>query len=141
MIFYNPQLMENQWQLTLFLVNNPVPFNNFEDHQAAIHLKLSELIESALKEGEHPIRMIEDYLSITYSSGTTVDEIANFNYHTHFMQSALYELRENWEEMDDSLPELSVKNGSGTTREQAIEVYTEITLRSYLEALAQVYES
>ncbi len=139
MIFYNCQLMQSENHLCLYLVSNPVPFERFEDHEAAIQLKIHELVEQAIKEGESPILLIEEYLNRPYFGGDNVDEIAAYIYNSDLMLHAMHELRDAWMEMDLSLPEVSLKHG-GTTKAQALQVYQEITLRSYLETLAKILD-
>ena len=139
MIFYNSQLMKNESQLRLYLASNPDAFTRFEDHEAALQIQLYDLVERAIAENEDPIALIEAYLQVSYNGTDTVDDIANFLIHTGQMRHAMHNLKENWDEMDETLPELSLKYAS-TSREQAIQVYSEITLRSYLEALSEVFE-
>lgn len=137
MIFFNNQLMKTTGQLRLFMVNNPVPFTRYEDHEAGIYLQLYELIESAIKEKDNPITMIQDYLGVTYNLGDSINEMTSFLFNTGEMMGALQDLKENWQAFDDSLPNDSLMYG-GTSEEEAKEIYTETTLRNYLEALNQV---
>ena len=69
MIFYHPQLMQNESEAKLFMVINPVAFKNFEDHEAAIFIQLHDLVEKAIKQKESPVSLIEDYLNVTYTGG------------------------------------------------------------------------
>lgn len=138
MIFYNNQLMKNQQQLRLYLVSNPKTFKVFEDHEAAIQIQLHELVARSIKEKESPIALIEEYLQTSYNGGDTVEDIANFLVNTPQMVHALHNLRDNWEQMDETLPEDSLMYG-GTSREEAVQAFSEITLRNYLEALTGVY--
>ena len=71
-----------------------------------------------------------------YTDGKTTEEIANFLAHSDQMQLALWTLKESWSAMDESLPNDSLIYG-GLSKEEAIQLYSEITLRTYLEALAQ----
>ena len=139
MIFYNNQLMKNENQLRMYLVSNPVPFSRFEDHEAALQIQLHELVETAIEKKEDPIMLFEEILKRPYLGGQTADEIASFIYSSDVMFHAMHSLKENWDALDETLPEDSVKYFAGTTKEQATEIFTEITLRTYLEALAEVY--
>ena len=139
MIFYNSQLMKSESQLILYLVSNPKPFSRYDDHEAALQIQLHELIERAIKEKEDPIAMIEEYLQVSYNGGDTVADMANFLINSGQMVHAMHSLKDNWDAMDETLPEVSLKH-SATSWEQAIQIYSEITLRSYLEALSGVYD-
>ena len=119
----------------LFMVSNPSKFERFEDHEAGIFIQLHELIEQAKAMGENPIALIEEYLEVVYNEGNTTDEIASFLLETNKMQTALWTLKECWDKMDDSLPTSSIMYG-GMDKEEAVKLYSETTLRSYLEALA-----
>lgn len=134
MIFYNNQLMKSGSQLKLFLVSNPIPFERYEDHEAAIYIQLHELIEEARKEKENPIALIEDYLGTTYNLGDSDNEIASFLFRTGEMMSALNVLKENWHTLDRSLPEDSLLYG-GVSKEQVTQVFSQLSLRTFLEAL------
>lgn len=136
MIFYNSQLMQNESEAMLYMVSNPVPFIRFEDHQSAIYIHLHQMIEHAINAGENPITLIEDYLNITYNSGESIDEIASFLFQTDKMVSAMWTLKESWDMIDESLPQDSLMYG-GIGRERVLELYSEITLRSYLETLSE----
>lgn len=137
MIFFNNQLMKTPGQLRLFMVGNPKPFTRYEDHEAGIYLQLYELIERAIKEKENPINMIQDYLGVTYNLGDSINEISSFLFHTGEMMGALQDLKENWQALDDTLPEDSLMYG-GASEGEAREIYTETTFRNYLEALNEV---
>lgn len=139
MIFYHNQLMKNENQLWLYLVSNPVPFERFEDHEAGLQIQLYELIERAVENGEDPVMLIEEILGITFWGGETTEEIGHFLVNTEHLYHAMHQLRENWNEMDDTLPEESLEYSSGTTKEQATQLFTEINLRTYLEALSNVF--
>lgn len=129
--------MKNDTQLRLFLVSNPIAFSRYEDHEAALQIQLQELIEKAISDGENVIALIETYLGISYPSGNSLQEMADFLTHTDQMNFALHGLRENWDKMDESLPKDSLMYG-GVTQEQAVQVFSEIDLRTYLEALSDV---
>ena len=135
MIFYNNQLMSGDIKARLFMVSNPSKFERFEDHEAGIFIQLHELIEQARAVRENPIALIEEYLEVVYNEGNTTDEIASFLLKTDKMQTALWTLKESWDKMDDSLPTSSIMYG-GMDKEEAVQLYSETTLRSYLEALA-----
>jgi hypothetical protein len=138
MIFYNSQLMKDENQLRLFLVSNPSPFLRYEDHEAALQIGIHEMVERAIESKENPIALIEQYLQVVYNGGDTPEDIANFIINCHQMVHTMHKLKDNWDEMDDTLPEVSLKH-SATSREQAVQVYYETTLRSYLEALSGIY--
>lgn len=137
MIYFNNQLMPNDTSTKLFMVTNTKPFERYEDHEAALYIQLHQLVEHAFGKGENPIALIEDYLELVYTEGKTVAEIADFLANTDKMQLALWTLKESWDKMDDSAPQDSLLYGSGMDKEEAIQLYSEITLRTYLEALAQ----
>ena len=136
MIYYNNQLMPDDSSAQLFLVSNSVAFEKFEDHEAAIHFHIDQLINVAISEGENPKALIEDYLEISFCDGHTTEEITSFLMETDKMQTALWTLQERWQSMDESLTEDSLLGGNSVGKEEAIQLYAEITLRSYLETLA-----
>ena len=140
MIFYNSQLMQNQHQLRLYLVSNPVAFKRFEDHEAALQIQIHELVEKAIETKDDPVVLIQEYLQTSYIGEDTVEGFANFIICSGQMTHAMFNLRDNWDEMDESLPEVSLRY-SNTSRKQATQVFYEITLRSYLEALSMVYDN
>ena len=139
MIFYNNQLMKNHRQLRLYLVSNPKPFKRFEDHEAALQIQVHELIERAVKEKEDTIALIEEYLQLNYTGGNRPEDIASFLLNTDQMIHAMHTLKDNWDQLDESLPEDSLMYG-GTTRDEAVQAFSEITLRNYLETLSTVYD-
>lgn len=125
-------------QLRLYLVSNPTPFKRFEDHEAALQIQLHELIEKAIKDKEDPVALMEEYLQTNYNGGDTVEDMANYLANTPQMVHALHTLKDNWDQMDETLPEDSLMYG-GTTRDEAVQAFSEITLRNYLEALTGIY--
>ena len=134
MIFYNNQLMSSREEATLYMVSNPVPFRNYDDHEAGIYIQLHELIERAISEGENPILLIEEYLEIVYTGGTDIDEIAAFLFNTDKMNQALWTLQQHWDNIDETLPTNSLMYG-GIDTQEAVQLYCEITLQSYLNIL------
>lgn len=139
MIFFNPQLMPTRAEATLYMVSNPKPFTRFEDHQAALYLQLHDLIERAMEEGDDPILLIEEYLGKVYTDGNIIDQIAAFLMEQDAMILALWTLQESWRNYDASLPENSLMYG-GMDKKEAIQLYAEITLRTYLEVLSKQVE-
>ncbi|GER59623.1 hypothetical protein ULMA_17310 [Patiriisocius marinus] len=137
MIYFNNQLMPNDTSTKLFMVTNTKPFERYEDHEAALYIQLHQLVEHAFAKGENPIALIEDYLELVYTEGKSVGEIADFLANTDKMQLALWTLKESWDKLDETAPQDSLLYGSGMGKEEAIQLYSEITLRTYLEALAQ----
>lgn len=135
MIYYNSELMPDSNSATLFMVTNSKPFTRFEDHEAGIYLQLHTLVELSMESGENPIALIEDYLGITYTDGQAADDIAYFLYYTDSLQNALWSLQVRWQKKTDLVTEDSYLQ-SGISKEQAIEQYTQTTLRVYLEALS-----
>ncbi len=129
--------MPNDTSTKLFMVTNTKPFERYEDHEAALYIQLYQLVEQAFAKGENPIALIEDYLELVYTEGKSIAEIADFLANTDKMQLALWTLKESWDTLDESLPQDSLLYGSGMDKEEAIQLYSEITLRTYLEALAQ----
>jgi len=140
MIFYNPQLMKDEYQLTLFIVSDPHGVDNVADHEAAIYYQILEMVDKVIEKGIDPIPLIENYLNRPYHSGDTNVEMVDFIINSSQMYSALDILHENWNNMDESKPENSIRFLSKTTREQAIEAFSELNLESYLEALAESFE-
>lgn len=126
--------MKNSHQLRLFLVNNPVPFARYEDHEAAIYIELHELMEDAKDAGEDPAALMESYLGTTYPLGHSDEELAAFLFQTGAMQSALNDLKENWDSLDENVPGNSLIYG-GVTLEEVLDTYSTRSLRAYLEAL------
>ncbi|WP_010180398.1 hypothetical protein [Aquimarina agarilytica] len=136
MIYYNPQLMPDDAAITLFIVSNPESFERYEDHEAALHFHLNELIKQAIAEGEMPIALIEDYLEVSYNDGNMVNEISDFLMHTDTMQSALGMLKESWHQKQGDTVEEGLFFGQGISEEEITQKYAQITLRSYLETLS-----
>ena len=137
MIYFNNQLMPNDTSTKLFMVTNTKPFERYEDHEAALYIQLHQLVEHAFAKGENPIALIEDYLELVYTEGKSIAEIADFLANTDKMQLALWTLKESWDKLDETAPQDSLLYGNGMDKEEAIQLYSEITLRTYLEALAQ----
>ena len=137
MIYFNNQLMPNDTSAKLFITTNTKAFERYEDHEAALYIQLHELVEHAFAKGDNPIALIEDYLELVYTEGKSVAEIADFLANTDKMQLALWTLKESWDKLDETAPQDSLLYGSGIDKEEAIQLYSEITLRTYLEALAQ----
>lgn len=137
MIYFNNQLMPNSNSATLFMTTNPKKFERFEDHEAALYIQLHQLVEHAFAKGENPIALIENYLELVYTEGQSVAEIADFLANTDTMQLALWTLKESWDKLDESTPQDSLLYGAGISKDEAVQLYSEITLRTYLEALAQ----
>ena len=129
--------MPNDTSAKLYMVTNTKPFERYEDHEAALYIQLHQLVEHAFAKGDNPIALIEDYLELVYTEGKTVAEIADFLAQTDKMQLALWTLKESWDKLDESTPQDSLLYGNGMDKEEAIQLYSEITLRTYLEALAQ----
>ena len=129
--------MPNNTSAKLFMVTNTKPFERYEDHEAALYIQLHQMVEHAFAKGEDPIALIEDYLELVYTEGKSVAEIADFLAQTDKMQLALWTLKESWDKLDESAPQDSLLYGNGMYKEEAIQLYSEITLRTYLEALAQ----
>lgn len=135
MIFYNSELMPDSHSATLFMVTNAKPFTRFEDHEAGIYIQLHTLVELSIESGENPIGLIEDYLGITYTDGRSVEDIAHFLAYTDRVQNALWSLQLRWQNKSAIKAEASYLQ-SGISKDQAIQLFTQITLRVYLEALA-----
>ncbi|UII32267.1 hypothetical protein LVD17_00250 [Fulvivirga ulvae] len=131
--------MTTESQVRLYAVSNPVAFTNYNDHEAALFIRLHELIAASLEQGENPIGMIEDYLGITYNSGESVEEIATFLFQSGAMEKALWDLKDNWSVFDPSLPEASLVRG-GLPQSEGLAIYQEITLKSYLETLSTIFD-
>lgn len=141
MIFYNNQLAKNENQLWLYLVSNPSPFKRFEDHEAALQIWVHELVEIALEEGENVVMLIEEAFVTSYDDGNNAEELAAFIQQSEFMVHAMHTLKNNWDAIDETLPEDSIVHASETNKKQAHQIFPDITLRTYLEALANVYDN
>ncbi|WP_254884130.1 hypothetical protein [Aquimarina sp. TRL1] len=126
--------MPDKQQAILYMVSNPVPFESYDDHEAGIYIYLHELIERSMAEGESPTTLIEEYLETPYVGGHSLDEIASFLFYHDRMVSALWRLQQNWDGIDMTLPGHSLMFGAMAQKE-AIQLYSEVTLRTYLEAL------
>lgn len=138
MIFYHNQLMKNELELQLFVVSNPVPFECFEDHEAALEIQLETLIQQAIKEKEDPIALIEGYLGINDFYSENTREIAERIARSDQMASALISLRDHWQQFDPTLPENSLVYGNGIGKKEAIDAFSNLTLRTYLETLSSL---
>ena len=138
MIYYQSQLMHDATELQLYLVSNPVAFTRYEDHEAALQLRLYDLLETALNENENPVALIEDALGLTYTGGPDIDSLAQFLMQTPHVLQAHARLYDHWQAMDPELPEVSLRHAT-TTRAQATETFAQLTLRSYLETLSRIF--
>ena len=137
MLFHDNQLMKNEVQLRLFLVENLIAFARYEDHEAALHIQLHELVSEAQQQDENPIMLIEEVLQTTYRQGDSTEEIANFLAQTGEMQRAMSQLEEHWSHRDTELPDLSLTTG-GTSKKEAQSTFMHTNLRNYLEALTSL---
>lgn len=126
--------MRNPGQLRLFMVSNPTPFTRYEDHQAAIYMKIHDLVEQAFEQKEDPVALACEYLGTWYPFDHSTDELTAFLFESGEMTTALKELEENWHALDDTVPETSLLYG-GVSRAEARDIYTQTTLRTFLEAL------
>jgi len=138
MIFYNPQLIPDTDSATLFCVQNPIVFADYQDHCAGIYLHLHTIIEKAIAEKENIVGLIEDYLNLPFSESQTVSTIASFIYYSNPMHQALTSLRERWQSYDPTLEEATVTTGGSIDKKEAIQHYGRVTLRAYLEALVSM---
>ncbi|WP_241479982.1 hypothetical protein [Kordia jejudonensis] len=127
--------MSGDTSAILFMVENPSPFKQYEDHEAAIYITIHLLIEDAILQGENPIAMIENYLNVVYNGGTTTGEITDYLIQTGSLQNALWELKEKWSELDTKINENSLMYSS-LSKQNVTEIYAQRTLRTYLETLA-----
>jgi hypothetical protein len=139
MIFFNSQLMKDEGQTRLFIVSNPIAFFRYEDHEAALHFQLYDLIEGAIAEKEDPIALIESYLGVAYNGGQSIADIASYLLNTDQVNHAMHLLRERWQHLDSSIPAESISQGGEVSREDAVRIFSELTLRTYLETLSRVY--
>lgn len=135
MIYYNSQLMDKDTSAILFMVENPTPFGRYEDHEAAIYITIHLLIEDAIQSEENPIAMIENYMNVVYTGGTTTGEITDYLIQTGSLQNALWGLKEKWDELDTKIDENSLIYSS-MSKQKVTEIYAQRTLRTYLETLA-----
>ena len=137
MIYFNNQLMSDHTSVKLFITTNTKAFERYEDHEAALYIQLHDLVEHAFTNGDNPIALIENYLELVYTEGASVAEIADFLAHSDKMQLALWTLKERWDKLDETAPQDALLYGNGISKAAAIALYSELTLRTYLEALAQ----
>lgn len=140
MIFCNPTLMPTPETALLFMVHNPVPLQNYEDHQAALCIQLHELVIRSRAEGENPIALVEDYLGVYYNEGATPEEITSFLINQDVMIRAFSILRSNWKSFNPNVKSESITE-RGLSKEEYMERYAEITLRTYLETLSNVFNT
>lgn len=140
MIFYNPTLMPTPETALLFMVHNPIPLKNYDDHEAALYIQLHELVARSRVEGENPIALVENYLGIYYNEGATTDEITNFLIHQDVLVQALSTLRSNWKTFNPNVEAESIAEG-GLSKAEYMECYGAITLRTYLETLSSVFNT
>ena len=141
MIFYNPQLMRTSAELALFGVSNPDEFDRMEDHRAAIELRIDELVEQSIESEEDPILLIESYLNLSYMGGLTAQQIADFIINSEPMISAMSTLKDNWSTYDPNKPKSMLTLISTTTKEESVEIYSQMTLRAFLEALSDHFNN
>lgn len=135
MIFFNPSLMPTPQSALLFMVDNPIPLDNYEDHKAALYIQLHELIIESTRAGENPITLIEEYLEVYYNEGDTTEEIAAFLIDQEKMIQALSLLQSSWKTYSPDAQSSSVAYG-GMSQKVYLEQYATLTLRSYLETLS-----
>lgn len=135
MIFYNPSLMPTPQSALLFMVDNPIPIENYEDHKAALYIQLHELIIESRMATEDPITLIEEYLEVYYNEGQATEEIAAFLITQDKMTQALSLLQSNWKTYSSDAHSQSIAYG-GVSKNTYLEQYATLTLRSYLETLS-----
>lgn len=153
MSFWHNQIIKNHAQARLFGVHDPKTwyhhkdprsriekYKRYEDHLAAIVEKIGYLVDDALEENENPKALIEDFLGVPYNGGDTTEEIADFLCNTHHMVYALGILKDNWNNVDPSVPADSLVYATSEIDETyAFGIYLETTFRNYLETLSQIY--
>lgn len=135
MIFFNPTLMPTPETALLFMVYHPEPLTRYEDHEAALYIQLHELITESIAAGEQPIALIEEYLEVYYNEGETTEEIAAFLIGQDKMIQALTLLRDNWKSYSPDVTPESIAYG-GLSKQEYLEQYGQLNLRSYLETLS-----
>ena len=138
MIFYNPQLIPDTDSATLFCVQNPIPFTDYQDHYASIYLHVHTLVEKAVYEDENIIGLLEDYLDLPYSQNHDIAAIASFVFYSQAMRQALHSLRDRWQSYDPTIEMPTVTTGGLIDKKEAIQHFGRATLRSYLEALTSI---
>jgi hypothetical protein len=137
--YFNNQIYKNEMQAHLFGVGE-VDLKSFEEHEVEIQNQLYYLVQYALEEKEDPIALIEDFLHVQYTGGDTINEFVTFLCNTHFMVHAFDILKENWNNLDESVPGDSLLYANAELNEQkGFSIYLDRTLRSYLESLSQIY--
>jgi len=136
-IVYHPQLMPDTPSATLFMVANPMSFQNYEDHYAGVYLRLYELIENAWDAQENPIGLLEDYPDICCPECGSATDIANYLIGHDKMLTALNMLRQKWRKLDPEFPFSRFTKG-GLSQKERCNLYHQTTLRSYLEALSSL---
>jgi len=136
MLFYNNHCIPNTDSATLFMVANALPFDNYQDHYAGISLRVLELMEIALDQGESPIALMEDYLQVYYMGDDRLQTMADFLMQQDQMLTVLQTLKSRWNSYDPNQEEDGLLYGSGISKEDATLRYSSVTFRSYLEVLS-----
>lgn len=134
MIFYNSQLMSSSELANLCMVNVSKLPENFEEHQTALYFHLNKLIERSQEEGDCPEQLLEEFLQVYYPLAVTPQALTSFLMEQDAMVQLLTQLQNDWRNYDPSLSENSILYGGMNTK-QAVEAYSKITFRSYLETL------
>lgn len=141
MIYYNKTLMPELQDAILYMATNPVAFTSFNDHNAAIYIGLHELVERSKQTCDDPIVLIEQYLDCIYTADESTDAIAAFIMQTPQMITAMTILKQNWVQFAaaDTTESDALLPAASKIPDDIIMLYSEISLRLYLETLAMIY--
>lgn len=139
MIFYRKKLMPTEAEITLFSVMTSKALAEFSDHKSAIIARLKALIQEAKQSGENPQMLIEDYLMADCEHCCSAEDISWFLGESNPMQFAFNLLAENWNSFDFFTNQMQEDKNSSATQ-QALQIYLQTDLRTYLEALDTLYK-
>lgn len=136
MIFYNPQLMADENQVSVFTVSTPEQISSYDQHLLYIEERLKDLVLKAYDEKENPMHLLEDYLTLDYDQCCeSPEQMTTFIFSHNAMTSAKNTLFENWQQYDQA----TVKLPSKISTTQAFNIFLETDLRRFLEALTNLH--
>lgn len=145
MIYYHPQLMPDARSYRLYAVDNPVPFANGDDHEAALLFRLLDLVQEAIADGQFPQALIKDSLGLVLDEELSAEDIAYALLASDALQQALQRLHEGWALLEESHPggmgQATVEVARtgvaqpGLSSEARLLLWQETTLDTWLQAL------
>ena len=136
MLYYHPALMPDEQQMRLFAVYNPTYFHSFVDHEAAIQLRLIDLIVASELGAaiQHQIRE----LGIDAPVWEDPHFLASQIWHCDALRAVLHSLYQRWQEIDVIDPADMPSGGLAGARisiTEQLAVMEETTLDTWLQAL------